>query len=234
MHPDLEALLALQEQDGAIAVLEERLREADQEAAALDAERAALAAAVAQAKEDADAEERKRRELAGKMEEHRALEQRNLGALDSVRKAREANAAWAQLDITRRVIAQEESDMQTLALRINDLRQSAELHARELAEVEERQGSEREALDAKRAEIEGELSTLRDARSTAAERVSRSLLQKYERIRGREKADALYALRGAACGRCNTAIPLQRRNVMASGRSIEVCEGCGVLLYAAG
>ena len=44
---------------------------------------------------------------------------------------------------------------------------------------------------------------------------------------------ALYALRGAACGRCNTAIPLQRRNVMAAGRSVEVCEGCGVLLYAA-
>lgn len=234
MHPDLEALLALQEQDGAIAALEGRLGEADQEVAALDAERAALAAAVAQAQEDADAEERKRRELAGKMEEHRALEQRNLGALDSVRKAREANAAWAQLDITRRVIAQEESDMHTLALRINDLRQSAEMHGRELAEVEERQGAERAALDARRAEIEGELSTMREARRAAAERVSRSILQKYERIRGREKAEALYALRGAACGRCNTAIPLQRRNVMAAGRSIEVCEGCGVLLYAAG
>lgn len=234
MHPDLEALLALQEQDGAIAALEARLHEVAQEAAALDAERAALSTAVALAKQDADAEERKRRDLAGKMAEHRAIEQRNLGALDAVRKAREANAAWAQLDITRRVIAQEESEMQTLALRINDLRQSAELQAYALAEVEARQGPERAALDARRAEIEGELHALREARGAAAELVSRSLLQKYERIRGREKADALYALRGAACGRCNTAIPLQRRNVMAAGRSIEVCEGCGVLLYATG
>jgi predicted nucleic acid-binding Zn-ribbon protein len=64
--------------------------------------------------------------------------------------------------------------------------------------------------------------------------VPRSILSKYERIRGREKSFALYQLRGAACGRCNTAIPLQRRNVMAAGRTIEVCEGCGVLLYTTG
>jgi predicted nucleic acid-binding Zn-ribbon protein len=64
--------------------------------------------------------------------------------------------------------------------------------------------------------------------------VPRGILSKYERIRGREKSFALYQLRGAACGRCNTAIPLQRRNVMAAGRTIEVCEGCGVLLYTPG
>jgi predicted nucleic acid-binding Zn-ribbon protein len=58
------------------------------------------------------------------------------------------------------------------------------------------------------------------------------MLAKYERIRQRDHAHALYPLRGAACGRCNTAIPLQRRNVIAAGRSIEACEGCGVLLYA--
>ena len=234
MHPDLEALLALQEQDGAIAALEGGLVEVGAQVAALDAECESLTAAEARAREDADAEERKRRDVAGKVQEHRSVEQRNLGALDAVRKAREANAAWAQLDITRRVIAQEESDIQTLSLRINDLRQAAELHRLALDEVKERQAGEREALAARRADIEMRLDAMREARVAAAGRVTRSLLQKYERIRGREKANALYSLRGAACGRCNTAIPLQRRNVMAAGRSIEVCEGCGVLLYATG
>ena len=43
---------------------------------------------------------------------------------------------------------------------------------------------------------------------------------------------ALFALRGPSCGHCDTAIPLQRRNIMAGTGQIEVCEACGVLLYA--
>ncbi|HEX6536863.1 MAG TPA: hypothetical protein VF041_19915 [Gemmatimonadaceae bacterium] len=232
MHPDLVALLALQEDDAAIAALEERLRALDGQAAALDRERAAIGAAIERAKAEADAEERKRRELAAKVQEHRALQDRNLSALDAVRKAREATAAMAQIDLTRRVLAQEESDLQSLASRINDLRQAAELQQMELGDVDQRQEKERAEIAATRAALERELEEARGKRAAAAERVSRGVLAKYERIRGRERANALYPLRGAACGRCNTAIPLQRRNVMAAGRSIEVCEGCGVLLYA--
>jgi predicted nucleic acid-binding Zn-ribbon protein len=50
----------------------------------------------------------------------------------------------------------------------------------------------------------------------------------------RNTSNVLYPLRGQACGRCDTAIPMQRRNAIAAGRAIDVCEACGVLLYAAG
>lgn len=233
MHPDLMALLALQEDDTAVAAIEARLRELDAQTEVLDRERAALGEAVERARASADAEEQKRRELALKVQEHKALQERNLAVLDAVRKAREASAAMAQIDITRRVLAQEESDLQALTGRIEALRQAAELHAMELTEVDQRQEAERARLAEARAELERELAAAREKRSASAARVSRGVLAKYERIRGREKSHALYPLQGAACGRCNTAIPLQRRNVMASGRSIEVCEGCGVLLYAA-
>ena len=232
MHPDLVALLALQDDDSAIAGIEARIREVDAQLHVLDRERAVLGDAAERARASADAEERKRRDLALKVQEHKSLQDRNLAALDAVRKAREATAALAQIDLTRRVLAQEESDLQALSTRITDLRQSAELHELELAEVDKRQESERAALAERRSALEQEHAAALDKRTATANRVSRSVLAKYERIRGREKARALYALTGAACGRCNTAIPLQRRNVMAAGRSIEVCEGCGVLLYA--
>ncbi|HEU4641235.1 MAG TPA: hypothetical protein VFS44_02190 [Gemmatimonadaceae bacterium] len=226
------ALLALQDDDTAIAAIEGRLRELDAREKTLDRERNAIGEAIEKAKAAADVEERKRRELAGKVQEHRSLQDRNLAALDAVRKAREATAAMAQIDLTRRVLAQEESDLQALSGRINDLRQAAELQEMELVEVERRQEAQRAELAAARAELERELAVARGKRDSAAAKVSRAVLTKYERIRGRERANALYPLRGTACGRCNTAIPLQRRNVMAAGRSIEVCEGCGVLLYA--
>ena len=232
MHPDLVALLALQDEDAAVAVLESRARELDSKTELLDRERAAGEQAIARAREIAEGEEKRRRELALKVQEHRTLQDRHLAALDAVRKDREATAAMSQIDITRRVLMQEESDLQTLTARIADLHQAAELEVLSLEELTQRQVAERAALAAARAELDGEISAARAHRHETASRVGRSLLQKYERIRGREKSMALYALRGSACGRCNTAIPLQRRNVMAAGRSIEVCEGCGVLLYA--
>ncbi|MGH7648491.1 MAG: zinc ribbon domain-containing protein, partial [Gemmatimonadaceae bacterium] len=126
-----------------------------------------------------------------------------------------------------------ESEMQTLATRIVDLNSTADLEQLSLAELSERQGTERADIATARTALDAELATARAQRNQTASRVGRALLQKYDRIRGRENSNALFALRGAACGRCNTAIPLQRRNVMAAGRSVEVCEGCGVLLYAA-
>lgn len=233
MHPDLVALLALQDEDTAVAVLEARRRELDARETALDQERVSAESAIARARLAAEAEDKKRRELGIKVQEHRALHDRHLAALDAVRKDREATAAMAQIEITRRVLAQEESEMQTLATRIVDLNQAAELEQLSLAELAERQGTQRAEIAVARSAVDAELGTARAQRNETASRVGRPLLQKYERIRGRENSNALYALRGSACGRCNTAIPLQRRNVMAAGRSVEVCEGCGVLLYAA-
>lgn len=231
MNPDLAALLTLQEDDTAMAAIDERLRELDRRTEALDGERAAVNASMERTRANAEAAEKERRELAQKIEEHRAMQERNLSVLDAVRKQREATAAMTQVDIVRRVLVQEENDLQSLNGRIADLKRAEEATLAELGDVDERQSAERADIARQRAELEAELEAARQKRAESAAQVPRSILSKYERIRGREKSLALYQLRGAACGRCNTAIPLQRRNVMAAGRSIEVCEGCGVLLY---
>lgn len=232
MHPDLTALLALQEDDSAVAALEEQLRGLSVRTEELDRERKQAGAAIERIRASVEVEERKRRDLALKVQEHKSLQERNLATLDVVRKAREAQAAMVQVDMARRVLVQEESELQALTTRLAALSEQAELGMHELEEVDRRQVEERNAIARTRSEIEGELAGVRSKREASASRVSRATLIKYERIRGREKSHALYQLRGAACGRCNTAIPLQRRNVMAAGRSVEVCEGCGVLLYA--
>ncbi len=234
MNPDLAALLTLQDDDTAMATIDERLRELDRRAESLDGERSAINASMERTRESAEAAEKQRRELAHKIEEHRTMQERNLAVLDAVRKQREATAAMTQVDMVRRVLAQEESDLQSLNGRIADLKRAEEATLAELGAVDERQSMERADIARMRAELEGELKAAREKRAASAAQVPRSILSKYERIRGREKSYALYQLRGSACGRCNTAIPLQRRNVMAAGRTIEVCEGCGVLLYTTG
>ena len=69
--------------------------------------------------------------------------------------------------------------------------------------------------------------------ASKARHVTGSLRAKYDRIRSRRHAQAIFALVDGACGSCDTAVPVQRRTVMSSAGAIDVCEGCGVLLYAA-
>ena len=232
MLQDLQALLELQTDDALIEGLKARSEALSDRVRELDRQRDLIAQALRRARGEVEAEEKRWRELAGKFAEHKQLQDRNLAVLDVVRKAREASAAMAQIDITRRVLAQEESDLQAITSRLGDLRQAVELYELELSEVEQTQEAARLEIAKEQQAADDELAQARAKRDGSASRVSRPLLSRYERIRTRDGSGALFALRGSACGRCNTAVPLQRRNSMAGGRSIEVCEGCGVLLYA--
>lgn len=232
MHADLKALLELQADDERLRALDQRERELHDRTHALDAEVAAQAGEVERASRALDAEEGRRRDLELKVQEHRQLQERNLAALEGVWKPREATAAMSQVDLTRRVLAQEESELQGITGRIVDLRAAMEAQRSELVALESRQIEAREMIEADRRELAAEMEQARAERSRAASQVSRPLLSRYERIRTRNPEGALHPLRGGACGRCNTAIPIQRRKTMAGGRSIEMCEGCGVLMYA--
>jgi predicted nucleic acid-binding Zn-ribbon protein len=102
-----------------------------------------------------------------------------------------------------------------------------------LAAVEEEQQAARPEIESKRSALQSELDDAKRDRNGKAVSVSRPMLGKYDRIRGK-RTQALFALRGGSCGNCDTAVPLQRRNIMAGSGQIEVCEACGVLLYADG
>jgi hypothetical protein len=58
------------------------------------------------------------------------------------------------------------------------------------------------------------------------------MLSTYDRVRTRRRSETVFPLRGPSCSACDTAIPTQRRAAMAASGALEMCEGCGVLLYA--
>jgi uncharacterized protein len=230
MHPDVRALLDLQEDDITIAQLETRLRSLEPRLRELDTKRAAAVASAAQSRSAIEREEKRRSEIHTRLSAHKELQERNIGQLDSVRKMKEATAAMAQVEVTRKIIAEEEAEYATIGRRLNELKATAEQQASALAKMDQEQAATRAQLDEERVSITGELESARAQRQTKASKIGRALLGKYDRIRGK-RVNAVYALREQSCGHCDTAIPLQRRNVMLSG-AIEVCEACGVLLYS--
>jgi len=130
-------------------------------------------------------------------------------------------------------MAEDESEIAILGRRITEMTAAVTSAKHALAELDREQNAARPQIEAKRAELQSELEAARRDRDGRAGSVSRPMLGKYDRIRGK-RTQALYALRGGSCGNCDTSIPLQRRNMMAGTGDIEVCEACGVLLYAEG
>ena len=232
MASEVEALLALQEDDTKITELENRKRSLEPRMAALDQKREAAAALVNRSRAAVEAEERRQRELQGKVAQHKQLQERNLAQLDAVKRLKEATAAMAQVESARRIIAEDESELAAIARRLAELRSAVTTSEADLAHVEGEQATARHEIEKERAEIDSSLDAARAERAGKTGGVSRALLGKYDRIRTR-RTQALYALRGESCGNCDTAIPMQRRNQMAVNGPIEVCEACGVLLYRA-
>jgi len=233
MQEEVEALLALQVDDLKIREIESQIRALDPQLAEFDKRRDQVVAVLARAEIAVAAEEKKRGELQARLAQHKQMQERNLHQLDDVKRMREATAATAQVESTRRLMAEDESEIAILGRRIAEMNTAVTSSRDALAALEQEQKAARPEIEAKRASLQSELNAARQDRDGRAGSVARPMLGKYDRIRGK-RTQALYALRGGSCGNCDTAVPLQRRNIMAGSGQIEVCEACGVLLYVEG
>ncbi len=232
MHQEVVILLEVQQQDAAIFQLEDRLSALAPRLASLEADTQRAERALAEVGTSLEAEEKRQRDVQFRIDQHRELLKRHEQVLNTVTSPREAAAAVAQTEQARRMLAEDEQEMVSVHSRLVDLRSSAAEREQVVAGTRAAQAGARETLAAERAEIQQALSVAQGERDARSAKVSRSLLARYDRIQKRQRSVALYALRGQSCGHCDTIIPMQRRNVMVGSGSPEVCEGCGVLLYA--
>jgi uncharacterized protein len=233
VNPDVAALLEVQADDIRTYAIEDRLSALVPRLAALEQDRKRAEEAFVQAKQHVEAEEQRQRELQDRLRQHREMREKSEGLLGQVTSPREAAAAMAQIEQAKRFIADEERDLETLQHRLAEMRKTVIEREKSVKEIERVQTETRATLDADRATLEKELAGIQVDRGKKAQGVSRALLQRYDRIRSKRRSTALFPLRGQSCAHCDTAIPVQRRSTMVATGATELCEGCGVLLYAA-
>ncbi|MBA3891417.1 MAG: hypothetical protein H0X64_12895 [Gemmatimonadaceae bacterium] len=233
VHPDVAALLDLQTDDAEVYVVERQLGELAPRIQALEAEREREEQALARAREAAEREEQRHRELKARIAEHREVQERNQAHLDSIANMKQATAAMTQMEHSRRMIAEAERDVDIMGRRIAEQRRAIEEREQALQELIDRNAEARAALEAQRTALDGKVRDAVAGRDAKAKAVPRSLLSRYDRIRARKQEKTVVALRGPSCSNCDTMLPLQRRSAMVGSGTVEVCEGCGVLLYAA-
>jgi uncharacterized protein len=232
VHPELEALLALQEKDQAVTATDESLAALAPELHALDEAQAAAERALAGAQAAIQAAIDRRDELEGKIANYRTMQEQRRQRLEWVRGAKEASTLMAELDLARSVLAKEEAEFMRSGDAVTEAERKAAEAEKALQEVRAQQAPLREALAGRRDAIAAQREQAVAERERAATRVGGGLLSRYERIRRGKAPLALYPLHADACGHCFTAVPTQRRALIQRGASIEGCEACGVLLYA--
>ncbi|MGH7671530.1 MAG: hypothetical protein ACREMC_01425, partial [Gemmatimonadales bacterium] len=105
MHPELEALLALQDKDVAVTQCEAQLAALAPEAAVLDAQLAAAVRGLEQARAAIQAALDRRGGMEGKIASYRTMQEQRRQRLEWVRGAKEASTLMAELDLARSVLA---------------------------------------------------------------------------------------------------------------------------------
>src|SRR5216117_1797486 len=232
VHPDLEALLALQDRDVAVASCDARLKALEPEVGKLDDQIVAAERVVEQARAGIRAAVERRDGLEGKIQNYRTMQEQRRQRLEWVRGAKEASTLMAELDLARTVLAKEEAEFMRSGDAVGEAERKTAEAENALQNVREAQAAQREALAGKRQEIAAERETAAVDRERAAKAVNPALLARYDRIRRGKAPLAIYPLHGSSCGNCFTAVPTQRKALIQRGATIEGCEACGVLLYA--
>ncbi len=232
MHPDLEALLALQDKDVALADCDARLKALEPELRALDEQLRAAERVVEQARAGIQAALDRRDGLEGKIASYRTMQEQRRQRLEWVRGAKEASTLMAELDLARSVLAKEEAEFMRSGDAVGEAERKTAEAENALQNAREAQGARREAIAGMRQEIAAERENVGIERERATKAVNAALLARYDRIRRGKAPLAVYALHGSSCGNCFTAVPTQRKALIQRGATIEGCEACGVLLYA--
>jgi uncharacterized protein len=232
VNPDIASLLEVQHDDLAIHELERSIEQLMPKVNALNAECAKAQTALDQATQLVESEEKRRRDVQGRIENHKQLLAKNQAVLNAVTSQKEATAATAQLEQVTKIIAEEERELGAIGQRMTEVKALVDERRGRLTELEAEREAARETISADRTRLEGELAKVRATRNAKASAVARPLMSTYDRIRSKKRVHAIFPIKGTSCSNCDTAVPLQRRTQMVATGKTEVCEGCGVLLYA--
>ena len=174
----------------------------------------------------------RRKELEGKIDGYKLMQERKRQKLEFVRGAKEASALMAELDLARSVLANEESDWIHSADDVDRAEQNVLEIKEQVEALVVEQAPRREELAERSSASEKLQNQMVTERDEAKGKVEASLLKRYDRISRNNSRKALYEIHSSACGSCYGSVPMHLRQQVQRGDSVIVCESCGVLLFA--
>ncbi|MFQ5679616.1 MAG: zinc ribbon domain-containing protein [Gemmatimonadota bacterium] len=229
----VEALLSLQEIDTEIEERAARLKELMRELAETSAALEAVEDQTSRARVKVEEAEERLRTLQRSAQAGRATLKRLEARAQEVQNMKQHLAVRAEADAARRNLRMAEEDALSAMQEVEDGRaELGELEQR-LAEHRARHEARGREAETERESLEAQIAVQREQRKNREIRLDGSVLRLYQKVRRGRARKALAPLTAdGVCGNCFTSVPLQRQSDIRACRELEVCEGCGVILYA--
>jgi predicted nucleic acid-binding Zn-ribbon protein len=229
----LDSLRVLQEIDATIAERRARLRALEAEHAQLSEELAALEGRTDGLRSRMEQAEVDLRQAERTVQAGRETLKRLQGRAQEVHNMREHLAARTEVDASRQNLEIAEDQLLEAMQEQESARSAMSDLQGDIASRGEEYGERMRELDAERDRLEEEIAVQIDKRSNRALRLDAGARSLYDTVRGGRADSPLAPLVDGVCGHCFTAIPLQTQQVIRSGRTLVVCETCGVILHVA-
>ncbi len=227
----VDELLSLQEIDGEIASCRAELRAMEEESRQLEEGLEVARGRAAEIEVRVGEADRAVRQAERKVQAGRETLKRLQIRAQEVAKQRAHLAARAEVDAARQNLDASETAM------LEGLQEQERVraeHQEAVADFEREQLAAEERLaEIKRrsAELADSLAVHQDRRENRAIRIDGSVRSLYDRVRAGRTSKALAPLVDGVCGHCYTSIPLQKQAEIKGGRTLIVCETCGVILH---
>lgn len=228
----VEELLSLQEIDLEILRITEELDSLADEMSGLETEVEDLEGEVARLRARKEEAEERVRKYQRSVQAGRATLKRIETRAGAVSNMQQHFAARTETETARRNLRMAEDEalsaMQDVETCAERLREAETAEAEAKGRLEDRGA---EVADSRK-ELEAELTKHTDQKRDQEGRIDGHTLRLYQSVAGGRADTALATLVEGVCGHCFTAVPKQRQADIRAGRSLAVCEGCGVILYA--
>ncbi|HSW39723.1 MAG TPA: C4-type zinc ribbon domain-containing protein [Acidobacteriota bacterium] len=232
MNPELRNLIALQDTETKITVLQKQVADIPNKIQKFENDLERLRATHRQSVESLKEIAGQRRVLEGEVEMMRSKLVRLRDQLMTVKTNKEYTAMTSEIKTAEESIRRQEDRilevMETTENREQDLRTAEKEWQKQSAEINENIRKTKESLPL----LESELARSREEKASMELRISAALLDDYRRIAGAYRGIALAEAKEELCGVCHVRIRPQMYANLLHTDEIQFCDSCSRILFS--
>lgn len=228
---DLAKLILVQSVDREADAVKKRLAQVPEDIAAIRADTEAGKAAMEAAKKKSQDLALKRKEKELEMAQKEAAIKKRQGDLNSVKTNDAFKALLKEIEEAKKAVGDFETEVLTLMDEVDAAAKAEKAAAADFKGFEAKQGELVKSLEARKAELEGQLAAVEGRRKELMGAVPADLSDRYDKIRVRRDGVGLSRVEGNICTECRVSLPPQVLLNVKKGQTLELCPSCQRILH---
>jgi uncharacterized protein len=234
VHPDLKAIVEVQQLDGQIAELTGQIDSLPKQIQTLQSRLDDYINAHEERKRRLAANQKERKDLEGDVKVIQEKISKHKDQLYQVKTNDQYKAMVKEIEGEEANIRQIEDKILEKMIEAEDIQKNVQEAASRLEGEKARVAAEIKGLESERQKDLDEREHLQSRRKEVAGVASRDILELYERIRSYRTGVAVAEVRDGLCTACNVRLRPQRYNEVRSSEAVMTCENCSRILYYVG